>query len=271
MAIAIPTGLTDAQRTAFDRDGFLILRGALSPGEVERLDLAAERVWWQHRNAPPRRGAEALHLLAFVGADEAFLSLLDHPVTLPAVVDLLGWNIFMHHCHLDIHPPEPPEAEPRWMWHQDGGRQNLELETDPRPRMSVKVAYFLSDCSEPGRGNFRVIPGSHGRNTLPRPSEGGTADPPGAVPILALPGDAVLFDRRLWHMRSRNLSDLTLRALFTAYTYRWVRPRDELHVRPELLASLTPVQAQLLGAGTGPIGHWLPGDRDAPLRTAFMR
>jgi ectoine hydroxylase len=267
MAIATTTGLTDMQRATFERDGYLAIPAALSPDEVARLGDAVDRVWWAHRHVPAVRGAEALHLLAFLGWEEAFLELLDHPVTLPIVVDLLGWNIFMYHCHLDVHPPEPEETEPRWMWHQDGGRQNLELETEPRPRMSVKVAYFLSDCGEPGRGNFRVLPGSHRRNKLPRPEEGGTADPAGAVPVLAGAGDAVVFDRRLWHMRDRNRSTLTRRALFTAYTYRWVRPRDELHVRPELFGVLTPVRAQLLGAAVGgAIGYWMPSADAAPLR-----
>ena len=38
-------------------------------------------------------------------------------------------------------------------------------------------------------------------------------------------GDAVLFDRRLWHRRSRNGSPITRKALFYAYTFRWVRAR----------------------------------------------
>jgi ectoine hydroxylase len=269
MAIAARTWLPPVQRASFERDGLLHVPGALSPEEVVRLNAAVDRVWWDRRDVPPVRGAEAMHLLAFVGLDEAFLDLVDHRVTLPIVAELLGWNIFLHHCHLDVHPPEEPEADPTWMWHQDGGRQNLELETEPRPRMSVKVAYFLSDCREPGRGNFRVIPGSHRRNTLPRPHEGGRADPEGAIPVLAGPGDAVIFDRRLWHMRSRNLSDITRRALFTAYTYRWVRARDDLAVRPELFGAITPVRRQLLGGGSSAIGHWIPDDEDAPLRALF--
>ena len=44
----------------------------------------------------------------------------------------------MYHSHLDVHPREDA-ASRRWRWHQDGGRQNLELETDPRPRLSLKV------------------------------------------------------------------------------------------------------------------------------------
>jgi ectoine hydroxylase-related dioxygenase (phytanoyl-CoA dioxygenase family) len=150
------------------------------------------------------------------------------------------------------------------MWHQDGGPQNRDLETHPRPRMSVKVAYFLSDVSEPGRGNFSVLPGSHLRDTLERPAD--DDDLAGAVPVLARPGTAVLFDRRLWHMRGENRSTLTRKALFYAYTYRWVRARDDIHIPPELFGTITPVRAQLLGAGTNAIGHWMPDDDDAPLR-----
>jgi hypothetical protein len=54
--------------------------------------------------------------------------------------------------------------------------------------------------------------------------------------------------------------------LFYAYTYRWVRARDDLVVRPSLLGCLTPARAQLLGAGEGAIGHWIPSDADVPLR-----
>jgi hypothetical protein len=64
---------------------------------------------------------------------------------------------------------------------------------------------------------------------------------------------------------------VTRRALFTAYTYRWVRSRDDLRVRPELFGAVTPVRAQLLGAGSGAIGHWLPGPEDAPLRSVVER
>jgi ectoine hydroxylase-related dioxygenase (phytanoyl-CoA dioxygenase family) len=123
------------------------------------------------------------------------------------------------------------------MWHQDGGVQNRDLETSPRPRMSVKVAYFLTDVSVPGRGNFVVLPGSHRLDAIDRPRAGN--DVPGAVPILADPGDAVMFDRRLWHMRSPNRSRLTREALFLAYAYRWVRPRDDLKLSPAMTAELT--------------------------------
>jgi ectoine hydroxylase len=254
-----PNGLDAAHREAFERDGYVPLENALTADEVQRLTAAVDRVYADEGVAD----GGPLHLLAFCGRDAAFLELLDHPSTLPLVVDVLGPNVFMYHCHLDVHPPEGNHLRP-WMWHQDGGLVNRDLETEPRPRLSVKVAYFLTDVSEPGRGNFVVLPGSHTRNAIPRPPDDDN-ELPGATPILARAGDAVLFDRRLWHMRSPNRSSLTRKALFYAYTYRWVRPRDDLDVRPELLELVTPVRARLLGAGATAIDFWMPA-AELPVR-----
>jgi len=257
----LAAGLSERDRLAFERDGFLLLEGALPPDRIELLTTAVDRVWWRHLG----EAGEALHLLAFLGEDEAFLELLDWPVTFPIVCDLLGWNIFMYHCHLDVHPPVSGDGPTTWGWHQDGGRQNVDLDAHPRPRLSVKVAYFLSDVSEARRGNTLIIPGSHRWDVLPRPEDGLT-NPEGVVPILARPGDALVFDRRLWHSRSANCSGITRKALFYAYTYRWIRPRDNMPIDPTWVDRLTPARRQLLGAATGAIGYWLPSDDDVPLR-----
>ncbi len=264
IGIDATTGVGGRHREELERRGLTVVEGALPSAQVDALVSAVDRVWADHR----ARGLgphDPLHLLGFVGRDDLFLELIDHPKTFPLVHDLLGWNIFMYHCHLDVHPPVALERRPRWEWHQDGGRQNVEIETHPRPRLSVKVAYFLSDVSEPGRGNLRVIPGSHLLDTLQGPEDGGD-DPPGAVQVLAGPGAAVIFDRRVWHSRTDNRSAVTRKALFYAYTYRWIRPRDDLGISPERLERLTPVRRQLLGARTGAIGHWIPSDEDVPLR-----
>jgi ectoine hydroxylase len=260
-----PRLLERNERQTFERDGYVVIEGALRQDEVERLTAAVDRVYAEERDG----SGGPLHLLAFCGRDAAFLELLDHASTLPMVVDILGPNVFMYHCHLDVHPPEGDVAQP-WMWHQDGGVVNRDLETEPRPRLSVKVAYFLTDVSEPGRGNFVVLPGSHARNAIARPDDDGN-EIPGAVPVLVRAGDAVMFDRRLWHMRSPNRSRLTRKALFYAYTYRWVRPRDELDVRADLLELVTPVRAQLLGAGARALDFWMPDEIELPVRDAILR
>ena len=110
----------------------------------------------------------------------------------------------MYHCHLDVHPPstEPP----KWRWHQDGSRQNVELES-PRPRVSVKVAWFLTDVFAEDMGPLWVIPGSHRSDKLERPLDG-SLTPPGGRPLLVPAGTAVVFDRRLWHAHGDNTSQM---------------------------------------------------------------
>jgi ectoine hydroxylase-related dioxygenase (phytanoyl-CoA dioxygenase family) len=125
------------------------------------------------------------------------------------------------------------------------------------------VAWFLTDTPTPAHGALRIVPGSHRRDTLPRDRA-----PADAVPLLVPAGSAVLFDRRLWHARGDNVSDTTRKALFYAYAYRWIRPRDDLGLAPGALDGLSPVRRQLLGAGTSVLGHWLPTDEDVPLRDA---
>jgi ectoine hydroxylase len=258
-----------AQRMkALDRDGYVAIPGALEPAAIRRLTAVVDRTY-DRRAAAGRLAADgSLHMLGVVSRDPAFRGLVDLADPLALVAGVLGWNIYLYHCHLDVHPPCPGRELPPWRWHQDGGRQNLEVESNPRPRLSLKVAHFLTDLSAPGRGNMMVIPGSHLRNTLPRPAHPHEPCPPpaGAVELLAEPGTAVVFDRRLWHARSDNRSRLTRKALFLAYTCRWVRPRDSYPVTAAWFRRQSAVRRQLLGDTATPEGHWIPGDADVPLR-----
>ena len=253
---------------AFERDGYVTIEDALNADEVAALTDAVDRTWNARRDAPPTVGSAPLHLLAFVGEAEPFIELVDHAAALSLVVDVLGWNVYVHHCHLDVHPPVAGPARRAFGCGIRTAASRTATLGTAGPRMSVKVAYFLTDVSEPGRGNFVVVPGSHLGPPLRRPADDDN-DIPGAVPILARPGTAVLFDRRLWHMRSENRSSLTRKALFYAYTYRWVRPRDDLVIPAERARVMTPVRAQLLGAGASAIGHWFPEVEDAPLQTRY--
>jgi hypothetical protein len=67
-------------------------------------------------------------------------------------------------------------------------------------------------------------------------------------------------------MRGDNASDVTRKALFLAYTYRWIRPRDELDLPASMVASMTPVQRQLAGVDVDdPMGCWMPDRAPPPL------
>jgi ectoine hydroxylase len=255
---SIGTPMTAGQRAAFERDGYLVLPGVLHEADVAAHRRALDELHRAAARAGRLGDGESLHLLDAVAHCPQLLPLVDHPQVFGLVWSLLGWNLHIYHSHVDVHPGVDPGRVPyRFLWHQDGGRQNRELESDPRPRLSVKVVYWLSDLTTPGRGNLKVVPGSHRANSIDGPPRRDVPwpDPPGAVEITAAPGDALLFDRRLWHTRSPNPSRVTRRAAFFAYTYRWVRARDH-HDSNEPVdpPALTPVRRQLLGLLAGKDG-----------------
>jgi ectoine hydroxylase len=260
-----------AQRAEFDRNGYLIIPGALTQDEVEHYRNALDRVYNAAEASGQIQPGASLHQLSAVANCPEAIGLIDHPVTLPYIWSVLGWNVHVYHSHLDVHPPLPTRRPFRFEWHQDGGRQNREIETDPRPRLSVKLAYWLSDVSEPGRGNFKVVPGSHLTNWISGPPRRDVEwpDPEGAIEVTANAGDVVVFDRRLWHARSDNYSDVTRKAMFFGYTPRWIAIRDENDGiwSADWADQMNPVQRQLLGGirpGDGD-HHWGHYPSETPL------
>ncbi len=182
-------------RVRFDRDGYLIIRGALGPDEVEGAREAIDRVYAAMAKAGSLGPDGSMHLLSAVANCPEAAGLTDHPATFGYVWSVLGWNIHIYHSHLDVHPPVRVPMPFRFEWHQDGGRQNREIETTPRPRLSVKLAYWLSDVSEPGRGNLKVVPGSHLTNWIDGPPRRDIQwpDPEGAIEVTAGPGGLTAF------------------------------------------------------------------------------
>ena len=122
-------------------------------GAVDRVDGEDGR----HNLGPHHQ----LLLEGLIEHDPAFVDLVDWPRTFPKVWGVLGWNLYVYHSHLGVNPPvapDQPRVKQSLHWHQDSGRVNADIETHPRPRLSLKVAYFLTDMREPGQGNFSIIP-----------------------------------------------------------------------------------------------------------------
>lgn len=260
----LPYRLTTEERRTFNETGLLMVENALSPEQVAALTIAADRIY-ASKLAQGQDPTKALFYPNFIPDDPLFADLVDYEKVVPKVWGILGWNIYLYHAHLIVTPPSgQPMDNKTFGWHQDSGRVNVEMESHPRPRLSLKVAYFLSDTSQPGRGNFWVIPGSHLCDTLERPVDG-FGQPEGAIPVLAKPGTAVFFDRRLWHTASPNGSDITRKILFYGYGYRWIRTKDDMTVQ-DLWPQCDPIRRQLLGWGVNCNGHYTPTDEDVPLR-----
>ena len=257
--------LSDEERTFFETQGYLIIKEALPADLRSRVEESLKKVETK-RPYDKDTSLGGGNWLDVIGEEDLLLELIDYPTTFPKVWGILGWHIALYHSHYIVSPPLPVDFKPRRLgWHQDSGRINIDIESDPRPRISVKIGFFITNVSETGRGNFHVIPGSHLKNELSLPADK-NEEHPDATPVLVSAGDAVMFDRRLWHSAGQNFSDITRRALFLGYSYRWLKPRDNMTVAHYMNRS-DPIRRQLLGASpNGGFGYTSPEDEDVPLK-----
>lgn len=214
--------------------------------------------------------------------DPVVMSLLTQEKVFPKMVDIMGANIYNWHNFTPCTRRAPdgtvmPTLDemqttvPRYGFHRDGGFENFFKER-PTPRMTAKFIYFLTDMSEPGRGNTWIVPGSHKRGgvTVDVPEVGnlGAAEgqPDGAIPVCCPPNSCLLFDRRLLHCGTPNYSTEHERLLFIiGFGYRWLRARDGLYVEPAMERATCPVVKQLLGATSSSAGLFRPASADCPL------
>jgi ectoine hydroxylase len=168
-ASCLQYALTEAECVEFNKTGLLMIENALSPEQVAALTGATDQIYAQ-KVAEGQDPHKALFYPNFIPDNPLFADLVDYEKILPKVWGILGWNIYLYHGHLIVTPPSGQAQDNKTFgWHQDSGRVNQEMESHPRPRLSLKVAYFLSDTSQPGRGNFWVVPGSHLWDTMERP------------------------------------------------------------------------------------------------------
>ncbi len=256
-----------ALRTEFDERGFVVLPGVLDLPTVDQLarqialDDQDERAAGLHPRAILNR-----HNL--IELHDCYLNLVDHPALVAWAAAVLGWNIQLHHTQLVVAPPAPEGSPPgAYGWHQDNNRMNLDMETPaPHPRVSLKFGLIISDATVSGAANLMVLPGTH---VAARPANDLGRDPEGAVEIIGRPGDAVIFDRRLWHSATVNTSSHRRSMLFYGYGYRWLRPKSDLD--ESRAGNRHRILHQLLGASpSGANGRYEPTDPDVPLRQAMI-
>ncbi|CAJ1357482.1 unnamed protein product [Effrenium voratum] len=268
--------LSSAERAQFEADGFLVLPEVLSHNDVASLSDAMDE--WSDSMGGVAEGStwhgmifDQRHDTPFWHA--ALVQMLYHPKVFGKVVGILGWNIYCYHAHAMFTravsgSPGSMLMEPLGdHWHQDSGRVNEDVEGDPRPRLSVKVSYFLTDTTQPGAPHFWAVPGSHLNNSMPNVHLGATEQPPGAKRIPVPAGSVVIIDRRLWHAgplgeqpypRSRKV-------LFYGFGQRWMRPKDSMATDRVLAHIRDPVIRQLLGETPTYNGLYSPTARDVPL------
>jgi hypothetical protein len=244
--------LTPEQRQSFDRDGFLVVPGALQAETVNRLVEACDRLADSFLKKPKlhdRPEYNHIDLRPGILREEALFDLIANNSTVPLVVQLLSPNIHLHSTTLIYKRPENPDATPfRRGWHRDI-RIPRDLGHQSLPLVGIKICYCLTDFHRPDSGLTVMARGSHLR-TEPLAIRKGEVDPTGVeVCDLRLnAGDALFFENRIFHTAAPNRSDRVSKVLIYGYSYRWMKPEVYLEVPDKrYLDKADPVVRQLLG------------------------
>ncbi|MDP9075179.1 MAG: phytanoyl-CoA dioxygenase family protein [Actinomycetota bacterium] len=157
--VAGSSGLRPLDRYSFDLRGYLVIEHVLDPSAVARLRAVIE-----DQRLPPaddtiarQRFGQGGRLFAW---DRAFCDLLDHPLALAVLTDLIGPYVRLDHAYgitmrpgtsgLGLHGPAEPFDASQYYLHRKGAmRSGL-----------VTLTWTLSDGGA-GQGGFGCIPGSH--------------------------------------------------------------------------------------------------------------
>ena len=264
--------ITPEQRRQFNEEGYLIMRGAIDSETVSTLVEAGDRLVASDRELNRQRRPGGLYdgFRNCVSMDDAFLPLITNPKVFSIVAQLLSPWLSLLTSHLIFRHPDPPGSSGTDRlpgWHRDHFMSMRDLGDQVIPRHSLKVAYYLTDLSEPNSGVTMMAAGS---NQLKQPIEipQGQVDPATKVEPLLNPGDAVFFENRTWHAGAANLTDRIRKAIMIGYSYDWITPTDYRTQAPELVEKLSPIERYLFGepvddnqqfdftGGANPIADW---------------
>ncbi len=259
--MSLPTPLEDFE---FDLRGFLVLRGAVDPDEVRRLNEAYDRFpallngQWvgnaQRRDYTKDTGFELHNVLDC--DDRAFECLIDHPSWIDHVRHYAGEEgTYVEGVSIDENIATIRHAGGHHPVHSGGfgspvRTQYAYLHGGFRCAQ-VNVLLALTDIG-PGDGATMVIPGSH-KSNLAHPlagdySRGDRMDAlPGAIEVHAKAGDALMFVDSLMHGgSSRTTVEGERRVIILRYGPSWVRTRFGYTWSDSLLSRVTPQQRAIL-------------------------
>lgn len=204
----MPHALTAEQLAAYDRDGYVHIRGLLTAAEAAAYRAEVHAIAAQQGESDATwasvkgTGTSIAHCHDVHFRSAAFLRLMLDDRFLNVARDIVGENVQLHHNKMFVKPPEKGSPFPM---HQD-------FPYFPHRDHSMIAAILHFDDAPEEKGCLRVYPGSH--RLGPLPSEGSDHHLSeerfplaGATAIPAKAGDAIFFSYLLAHGSGLNVSD----------------------------------------------------------------
>lgn len=208
------TTLALAEKEALDRDGYIVLTGAIDADWLERLRSAFEEACGNDRKSVGAEDSGTRHIDDLVNRSGPFDGVYTQPRVLAAVYHVLR-------CPFRVAQMNGREPLPGF------GAQGLHPDWSARAKgepFRIVTTISLLDDFTSENGATRVVPGTHRLLTPPPKS---LADPASRHPeqkiITATAGSILVFNGHLWHSGTRNNSNLPRRVMQCSFV-----GRDEL-------------------------------------------
>ena len=133
--------LTKDQRKQWKTEGYIVLRGVLSPDEVQALTATVDEMDAEFREGENVTADSVLDRRNVMEDYDIFVDLMDHPVTFPIVRELIGDFIQLSMSEVIVRPPNPKD---QGYLHTDGGQamRTIRVSRSSSP-LQVKIHYFF--------------------------------------------------------------------------------------------------------------------------------
>ncbi len=213
--------LTDDHITAFERDGFVVLRGLYDASAMAEITAWTEDIqarletagkWMKYFDqslAEP--GARILNRVEnFCPNHDGFDALMTHGELPARTSELFGEAAVLHKEKINFKMPGGVGFE---------SHQDVQAGWDRYAKLHI-TALISVDAATLENGCLEVAAGHHRRGIIGeswKPMDGGDLDGTEFVPVPTEPGDTVFFDSYAPHRSEPNLTDAPRRVLYATY------------------------------------------------------
>ena len=225
--------LSDVEKFRFDLEGYLVIPGVLSASDCARLSKLSDEAWPRQ----PQDGSFRRTAAVSQWGDD-FRNLMDHPVVLSYLVELIGPRVRLDHDYAiymqngassqPIHGGPMRYESDHWYHYNDGVMRN-----------GLMVATWALSDAKPGDGGFVCVPGSHKTNfinLLPKAAQSQQAMPEYVRQPAVKTGDVILFTEALMHGTRAWQGDHERRVLLFKYSpphSSWAKQGYDLSAYPK--------------------------------------
>lgn len=223
---------SDALINSVRENGFCLIENIIPEDRCadirERLLAAVERY---HSSTSPNRVG---FIPSVINHDQSFAAYLADPRLMKILKPLLGHNLRISFTSVIVNEP----GNARGGWHADWPFNQNNAGHIPAPYpdalFHLTSLWMITPFSQQNGGTL-VVPGSHRQLTNPTHSDNGVEidqEVPSEMNVTGPAGSVLLFDSRLWHAASPNLTDQPRVALAVRYAPWWLnlevlRPESE--------------------------------------------